>query len=241
MGEMAYLETWRKHASRDYEVRYDEAGHTKGQEDGLSSVWYHQPRRCSTPPAVIPGCSVESTTFFACHICGVIDFASPCLYDETSFFAFSRPDVETKRVLMPHCQRSGLCLGNHCGLPTTPASGEAAPFVSSPRISNLSGLFHTAPVGIKVILGGGKVAIAGERGGHDGVMMWRTGLRPEIGQQRRYGSTRTGKAVDLEMPRLEVERSGQDSISLDLRPIDKVRDKHTRSSINKLECHFIWE
>ena len=41
MGEMAYLETRRKHTSRDYEVRYDEAGHTKGQEDRLSSVWYY--------------------------------------------------------------------------------------------------------------------------------------------------------------------------------------------------------
>lgn len=47
---------------------------------------------------------------------------------------------------------------------------------------------------------------------------------------RRYGSIRIGKAVDLEMPRLEVERSGQDSISLDLRPIDKVRDKQYKQT-----------
>jgi len=38
-------------------------------------------------------------TFFACHISAVMDFAWPCLYDETIFFAFSRPDAETKRVL----------------------------------------------------------------------------------------------------------------------------------------------
>ena len=176
----------------------------KGRKTGCPVSGIISPRRCFTPPAIIPGCSVESTTFFACHICGVIDFASPCLYEETSFFAFSRPDAETKRVLMPHCQRSGLCLGNHCGLPTTPASGEAAPFVSSPRISNLGGLFHTAPVGIKVILGGGEVTIAGERGGHDGVMglllrvmMWTTGLRPETGQQDAPGVQRIGKAVGV--------------------------------------------
>jgi hypothetical protein len=55
----------------------------------------------------VPGCSVESITFFACHISGVIDLISPCLYEETSFFAFSRPDAETKRVLTAHGQRSG--------------------------------------------------------------------------------------------------------------------------------------
>ena len=47
----------------------------------------------------IPGCSVESTTFFACHISGVIDLTCPCLYDDMSFFAFSNPDAETKSVL----------------------------------------------------------------------------------------------------------------------------------------------
>lgn len=30
--------------------------------------------------------------------------ACPSLYEETSFFAFSRPDAETKRVLRMHCQ-----------------------------------------------------------------------------------------------------------------------------------------
>lgn len=49
--------------------------------------------------AFLPGCSVESTIFFALHISGVIEVTSPCLYEETSLFAFSRPEEETKRVL----------------------------------------------------------------------------------------------------------------------------------------------
>lgn len=47
----------------------------------------------------IPGCSVESTIFFALHKSGVIDCSCPFLYAETSFFACSRPAAETKRVL----------------------------------------------------------------------------------------------------------------------------------------------
>ena len=42
---------------------------------------------------------VASTIFFALHISGVIVVACPCLYEETSFLAFSRPEEETKRVL----------------------------------------------------------------------------------------------------------------------------------------------
>ena len=99
--EIANRKTGRQHASCDYQVRYDEAGHAEGKEDWLSSVYHSQPCNCSIIFAVIPGCSVESTTFFACHISGVIDLTCPCLYDETSFFAFSRPALETKRVLRP--------------------------------------------------------------------------------------------------------------------------------------------
>lgn len=47
-----------------------------------------------------PGWRVESTIFFACHNSGVIDFSWPCLYADMSFFAFSRPAVETKSVLI---------------------------------------------------------------------------------------------------------------------------------------------
>ena len=56
-------------------------------------------QRQSKGNSIIPGCSVESTTFLACHISGVIDLTWPCLYVETRRFAFSRPDAETKRVL----------------------------------------------------------------------------------------------------------------------------------------------
>jgi hypothetical protein len=45
-----------------------------------------------------PGCSVESTIFFACHISGVICLVSPVLYEVTSCFACSRPEDETKSV-----------------------------------------------------------------------------------------------------------------------------------------------
>lgn len=47
-----------------------------------------------------PGCRVESTIFFACHSSGVIDLSCPCLYDDMSFLAFSRPTEETKSVLI---------------------------------------------------------------------------------------------------------------------------------------------
>lgn len=107
----------------------------------------------------VPGCSVESTTFFACHISGVMNLASPCLYDETSFFAFSSPDEETKRVLCPQYQLSCCSSRSYCGIPTTPAFGEAAPFISSPRICNLSRLSHAAPIGIEVVLRCGEVPV----------------------------------------------------------------------------------
>ena len=47
----------------------------------------------------VSGCRVESTIFFAAHSSGVIEGIWPCLYDETSFFAFSRPAEDTKSVL----------------------------------------------------------------------------------------------------------------------------------------------
>ena len=108
--EKTNLKTGRQHASCDYQVRYNEAGHAERKKDWLSSICHNQSCNCSIESPVIPGCSVESTTFFACHISGVIDLACPCLYDETSFFAFSRPAWETKRVLKPEqlAQRSFL-------------------------------------------------------------------------------------------------------------------------------------
>ena len=99
--EIINLKTGRQHAGCDDQVRNNEARHAEGKEDWLSSVCHNQPCNCSMMLAVVPGCSVESTTFFACHISGVIDLISPCLYEETSFFAFSRPALETKRVLRP--------------------------------------------------------------------------------------------------------------------------------------------
>ncbi len=114
----------------------------------------------------VPGCSVESTTFFACHISGVMNLASPCLYDETSLFAFSSPDEETKRVLCPQYQLLCCSSRSYCGIPTTPGFGEAAPFFSSPRICNLGRLSHTAPIGIEVVLRRGKVPVPWKGSGH---------------------------------------------------------------------------
>src|SRR5436305_9374290 len=56
----------------------------------------------------LPGCKVESTTFFADHSSGVIERIWPCLYDAMSFFAFSRPAAETSSVL-PKCQQLDWC------------------------------------------------------------------------------------------------------------------------------------
>jgi len=47
----------------------------------------------------IPGCKVESITFFALHSSGFISLISFCLYLVTSCFACSRADDETKSVL----------------------------------------------------------------------------------------------------------------------------------------------
>lgn len=47
----------------------------------------------------VPGCKVESITFFACHISGVIVLVSPFLYDVTSRLASSSPAEDTNRVL----------------------------------------------------------------------------------------------------------------------------------------------
>lgn len=55
---------------------------------------------------------------------------------------------------------------NDHGIPTTPATGEAAASISSPRIRYLGRLFHSAPVGIEVILRGGEVAVSWKGGRH---------------------------------------------------------------------------
>lgn len=47
----------------------------------------------------IPGCSVESTTFFARHNSAFIDETSLCLYEEIRRFAWSRPAEETSSIL----------------------------------------------------------------------------------------------------------------------------------------------
>ena len=49
---------------------------------------------------VVPGCMVESMIFFAFHNSGVISGILPVLYAVTSFFAFSRPADEVRRVLL---------------------------------------------------------------------------------------------------------------------------------------------
>ena len=48
---------------------------------------------------LIPGWSVESTTFLAVHSSGVICWSLPCLYCVTRDLAFSRPVDEVKSVL----------------------------------------------------------------------------------------------------------------------------------------------
>src|SRR5438046_5855308 len=48
----------------------------------------------------VPGCNVESTTFFAYHSSGVIVEMSLFLYDEMRLLAFSNPDAETNSVLI---------------------------------------------------------------------------------------------------------------------------------------------
>ena len=95
-----YLKAGREHARRDDEIGDDEAGHAKGEKDRLAGI-------CDWSTTVngflgswgAPGCSVESTIFFAFHSSGVMAWICPCLYEETSFFALSRPAAETKRVL----------------------------------------------------------------------------------------------------------------------------------------------
>lgn len=107
-----YLEVGCEHTSCDDEVGDDEAGHAEGKEDGLAGICcdcQYPARHLSNlmwdgGPGV-PGCSVESTTFFACHSSGVMVFTSPCLYDDSSLFAFSSPEALTKRVLWLHRQR----------------------------------------------------------------------------------------------------------------------------------------
>ena len=45
-------------------------------------------------------------------------------------------------------------------------SGEAVPSKISPGIRYFGGLLYSAPVGIEVVLGGGKVTVSGEGGRH---------------------------------------------------------------------------
>lgn len=56
--------------------------------------------------ALVPGCSVESTIFLACHSSGVMLLISPFLYLTSRSFALSRPVLPAKRVLWrTMCQR----------------------------------------------------------------------------------------------------------------------------------------
>lgn len=48
----------------------------------------------------IPGCSVESTIFFAFHSSGLISLTCPCLYAAIRLFAFSSPAPLTSNVLL---------------------------------------------------------------------------------------------------------------------------------------------
>lgn len=63
---------------------------------------------------------MESTIFLARHISGVIDVVWPCLYEETSFLAFSRPEDETRRVLRAPAISYYLRSKANCDIPTTP-------------------------------------------------------------------------------------------------------------------------
>jgi len=81
-----------------------------------------------------------------------------------------------KRVLCPRDQLLYRVSESHGGIPTTPSSGEAAPLVSSPRICNLGGLSHTAPVRIEVVLGCGQVLFSREGSRHDAAAVLSSGL-----------------------------------------------------------------
>jgi hypothetical protein len=72
----------------------------KGRRTGspvscLLSACYSLPSR----PMRVPGCIVESITFFALHSSGVISWILPVLYAVTSCLAFSRPVEDVNRVL----------------------------------------------------------------------------------------------------------------------------------------------
>lgn len=111
----------------------------------------------------IPGCSVESTIFLACHSSGVMDLICPCLNDDISFFAFSRPAVETKRVLQPiHLayELANKSLGSEVFAVYLPhQSLVKRPHISSPRVCNFCGLLNASPVGIEIILRGWQIAV----------------------------------------------------------------------------------
>lgn len=113
---IAYRKAWCEHSCRHDQVGEDEAGHAEGQEDGLAGVCrpcqpprqlrahvlfflpcprYYSGGGCSS----LPGCSVESTIFLACHMSGVISLTWPVLYATMAFFARSSPCLPTKSVL----------------------------------------------------------------------------------------------------------------------------------------------
>lgn len=68
---------------------------------------------CATQSVVcvcaIPGWSVESIVFFACHRSGVMSWIFPILYAVTSCFAFSRPAEDVNSVLRSYHQSHAFC------------------------------------------------------------------------------------------------------------------------------------
>lgn len=97
----AYREVGRKHAARDDQVRKDERRHAERQENRLASILsaISLPFCASNAPLRVPGCIVESMTFFAFHSSGVISWILPVLYAVTICLAFSSPADEVNRVL----------------------------------------------------------------------------------------------------------------------------------------------
>ena len=136
----------------------------KGRKTGWPVSEQSTDEEGHTGCSVLPGWIVASTIFFALHISGVMAVACPCLYEETSFLAFSRPEEETKRVLggggsmISYCGRSVVLIT----IPTTPCSGEVGPKISSPRIRYLSRLPYASYVAIQVVPRGGEVTVARE-------------------------------------------------------------------------------
>lgn len=86
-------------------------GRRTGSPVSVDLVSRHGSRPCPSPPwyseSSLPGCRVESTIFFACHISGVISLTWPVLYATMAFFARSSPCLPTKSVLQK-IEKSGL-------------------------------------------------------------------------------------------------------------------------------------